>query len=68
MDDSERIAARRVTMDEFLGYVAGKLEYMNGRIVNGLGIELFVGVKEFSESIKTLQEVKKEERHKGGGE
>lgn len=64
----ERIAARRVTMDEFLAYVAGKLEYMNGRIVNGLGIELFVGVNEFSESIRALHEEEKKEGLKGGGE
>lgn len=50
----EQIIARRVRLDEFLDYVAGKLEYMNGRIVNGLGVELFVGVKEFPESIRAL--------------
>lgn len=55
----ERIVARRVTLDEFLDYLAGKLEYINGRIVNGLGIELFVGVKEFPESISALGEPQK---------
>jgi hypothetical protein len=52
----ERIVARRVTLDEFSDYLAGKLEYINGRIVNGLGIELFVGEKEVSESIRALEE------------
>jgi len=52
----ERIVARRVTLDEFSDYLAGKLEYINGRIVNGLGVELFVGEKEFPESIRALEE------------
>lgn len=55
----ERIVARRITLDEFLDYVAGKLEYINGRILTG-SIELFVGVKEFPESIRALEERKKE--------
>jgi hypothetical protein len=47
----ERIVARRVTLDEFCDYMGG-LEHINGRIVTGSRIELFVGVKEFPESIK----------------
>jgi len=54
----ERIIARRVTLDEFCDYM-GKLEYLRGRIVTGPGIELFVGVKEFAESIKALEEGRK---------
>jgi hypothetical protein len=54
----ERIIARRVTLDEFCNYM-GKLEYIKGRIVTGPGIELFVGVKEFPESIRALEEEKK---------
>jgi hypothetical protein len=37
----------------------GKLEYIEGRIVTGSGIELFVGVKEFPESIRALEEERK---------
>ena len=54
----ERIMARRVTLEEFCDYM-GKLEYIEGRIVTGRGIELFVGVKEFSESIRALEEERK---------
>jgi len=54
----ERIIARRVTLEEFRDYM-GKLEYLRGRIVTGSGIELFVGVKEFAESIRTLEEGRK---------
>jgi hypothetical protein len=61
---NERIIARRVTLDEFCDYM-GKLEYLRGRIVTGPGIELFVGVKEFAESIKALEEEKR--RRDGGG-
>jgi hypothetical protein len=54
----ERIMARRVTLDEFCDYM-GKLEYIQGRIVTGPGIELFVGVKEFPESISAFEEERK---------
>jgi hypothetical protein len=54
----EQIIARRITLDEFFEYM-GKLEYIGGRIVTGPGIELFVGVKEFAESIKELEDEKK---------
>ena len=57
----ERIIARRVTLDEFCDYM-GKLEYIEGRIVTGSGIELFVGVKEFAESIRALEEEREKER------
>lgn len=53
----ERIIARRITLDEFLK-CAGKLEYIKGRILTGSGVELFVGVKEFPESIRALEEEK----------
>lgn len=53
--DHDEILARRVTMEEFLNYMAGKLEYIQGRMVTGSGIELFVGVEEFAESIKALE-------------
>lgn len=56
----ERIIARRVTLDEFCDYM-GKLEYIKGRIVTGSGIELFVGVKEFAESIRALEEERERE-------
>ena len=36
---------RRVTGNEFL--IMEKLEYVDGRIMTGPGIELFVGLKEF---------------------
>jgi hypothetical protein len=61
----ERIIARRVTLNEFCDYIGG-LDYLKGRIVTGLGIELFVGVKEFAESIRVLEE--RERMHRGGGE
>lgn len=51
----ERIIARRVTLDEFCDYMGG-LEYIKGKIVTGSGIELFVSVKEFPESIRALEE------------
>ena len=54
----EQIIARRITLDEFFKYMR-KLEYIGGRIVTGPGIELFVGVKEFAESIKELEDEKK---------
>ena len=37
--------ARRVTVDEFL--ILEKLEYVDGRIMTGPGIEFVVGLKEF---------------------
>lgn len=53
----ERIIARRVRPDELYEYLADKVEYINYRmIVKSTGIELFVGVKEFPESIKALKE------------
>lgn len=55
MADDERILARRITLDEFRSSM-GKLEYFNGRIVTGPGIELFVGIKEFAESLRALEE------------
>ena len=51
----DQIIARRVTLDEFSNYIGG-LEYINGRIVTGLGVELFVGVKEFPESVRVIEE------------
>ena len=64
----ERIIARRVTMDEFLDYWAGKLEYIKGRIVTGSGIEFFVGVNEFAESMREENDRKEGERMHGGRE
>jgi hypothetical protein len=54
----ERIIARRLTDDEFWDFAASaKLERYNGRVVlKSSGIELFVGVKEFPESVKALEE------------
>jgi hypothetical protein len=54
----ERIMARRVTLDEFCSYM-GKLEYIQGGILTGPGIELFMGVKEFPESIRALEDRKR---------
>jgi hypothetical protein len=51
----ERIIARRVTLDEFCDHIGG-LDYLRGRILTRSGIELFVGVKEFTESIRGLEE------------
>jgi hypothetical protein len=51
----EVVIARRVTLEEFCDYIGG-LDYINGRILTKSGIELFVGVKEFPESIRALQE------------
>ncbi len=62
----ERIIARRITLDEFLNFVAGKLDYIKGRILTGSGVELFVGVKEFTESIGALEEEKKGKLENGG--
>ena len=56
----EQIIARRITSDEFLNYM-GKLEYIGGKIKTGPGIELFVGVKEFAESIKALADDRKQQ-------
>ena len=54
----ERIIARRVTLDEFSDYIGG-LDYLRGRILTRSGIELFVGVKEFTESIRGLEQKKR---------
>ena len=54
----DRILARRVTLDEFCDYM-GKLEYIQGRILTGPGIELFVGMEEFPESISALEDRKR---------
>jgi hypothetical protein len=56
----ERIIARRVSLNEFCDYM-GKLEYIHKRIMTGSGIELFVGVKEFPESIGVLEEARRAE-------
>ena len=61
----EQIIARRITFDQFVNYM-GKLEYIKGRIVTGPGIELFVGVKEFPESIRALEEERKRMLEDGG--
>ena len=61
----ERVIARRVTLNEFSDYIGG-FDYIYGRIVTDSGIELFVGVKEFSESIRAIEERKK--LLEGGGE
>jgi hypothetical protein len=64
----EQIIARRVTLDEFCDYIGG-LDYIHGRILTKSGIELFVGVKEFAESIREQENRKERERmRKGGGE
>ncbi|MDR3752194.1 MAG: hypothetical protein P4K94_12005 [Terracidiphilus sp.] len=57
----ERIIARRVTLDEFSDYIGG-LDYIYGRILTKSGIELFVGVKEFAETIRVSDEEKENER------
>ena len=62
----ERIIARRITLDEFLNFVAGKLDYIKGGILTGSGVELFVGVKELTESIGALEEEKKGKLENGG--
>ena len=54
---NEWVMARRVTADEFL--IMEKLEYVDGRIMTGPGIELFVSVKEFP-----AYEVKKAKRRR----
>lgn len=51
------VMARRVSEDEYL--IMEKLEYVDGRIMTGPGIELFVGVKEFP-----AYEVKKARRRR----
>jgi hypothetical protein len=51
----KQIIARRVTLEEFCDYIGG-LDYLNGRILTKSGIELFVGVKEFTESIRALED------------
>jgi hypothetical protein len=56
----EQIIARRITLDEYLNYTH-KLEYIDGRLVTGPGIELFVGVKEFAESIEALAAKRKQQ-------
>lgn len=67
MHDDERIIARRATLEEFCDYIGG-LDYLNGRILTKSGIELFVGVKEFAESIRALEEERKKENTQRGGE
>jgi hypothetical protein len=62
----EQIVARRVTLDEFAEYIGG-LDYLNGRILTKSGIELFVGVKEFAETIRVSEE-HRTRALKGGGE
>ena len=62
----EQIIARRVTLDEFCDHIGG-LDYIYGRILTKSGIELFVGVKEFAESIRSLEDERKRIL-KGGGE
>jgi hypothetical protein len=65
----ERIIAKRVTFDEFCNYIGGgKLEYIRGRIVTGSGIEFFVGVNEFAESMREENDRKEGERMHGGRE
>lgn len=51
----KQIIARRVTLDEFSDYIGG-LDYLNDRILTKSGIELFVGVREFAESIRAFKE------------
>ena len=51
----EQIIARRITLNEYLDHCAGKTEYLNGKIMVDR-TELFVGVKEFAESIKVIEE------------
>jgi hypothetical protein len=61
---NERIVARRVTLDEFADHIGG-LDYINGRMLTDSGIELFVGVEEFAESIRVSEESLQAEKGQG---
>jgi hypothetical protein len=53
----ERIIARRLTSSDEYFELGGRVEYVHGRMVfEETGIECFVGVKEFSESIRALKD------------
>ena len=52
----ERIIARRLTSSDEYFELGGRVEYVHGRMVfEETGIECFVGVKEFPESIRALK-------------
>jgi hypothetical protein len=64
VEDPEVIAARRVTEEEADEYLAD-IELIDGKLMARSGVELFVGIKEFPEAIKALQEEERErEREK----
>ena len=51
----EQIIARRATVDEYLEYT-NKVEYINGRMITGPGVELFLGIEQFPKAIRALEQ------------
>jgi len=62
MEDPEIIAARRVTDEEANEYLAD-IELIDGKLMARSGVELFVGIKEFPEAIKALEEERERDHH-----
>ena len=54
VNPDEQIIARRATMDEYLEYT-NKIEYINGRMITGPGVELFLGIEQFPKAIRALE-------------
>ncbi len=63
----EQIIARRATIDEYLEYI-DKVEFINGRMITGPAVELFVGVQQFPKAIRALEQELAERQGKSIGE
>jgi hypothetical protein len=50
-------------VDEYLEYI-DKVEYINGRMITGPGVELFLGIEQFSKTIRALEQVEAEMQRK----
>ena len=65
VNPDEQIIARRATVDEYLEYI-GKVEYINGRMITGSGVELFLGIEQFPKAIRALEQELAERQSKIG--
>ena len=63
----EQIIARRATIHEYLEYI-DKVEFINGRMITGPGVELFLGIEQFPKAIRALEQELAERQGKSIGE
>lgn len=67
VNPDEQNIARRATVDEYLEYTS-KIEYMDGRMITGPGVELFLGVEQFPKAIRASERERAERQGRSIGE